>query len=192
MKDFQDNLNNKKKQKLLALFFGVFVFVSLLSLGGAALFSYGNFTVYNRVATQQSDEIKTIQKLKSELSVELDKLHTLQTADKIDLSQQLALLREELIKMKTSQNVVVQGTGSSALTPTPNLTPAPALKGIVQLNKNWKTADIYQDSVASSKILGQAVSGKLYFTYGSKSGWYQIEVSPSQRGWVQAQLVNEL
>lgn len=191
MIDQQNKPNTKLFTSPLGTFFFAFLFVSFLSLGGAALFSYGNFTVYQQMAKQQSEEIETLKILKSDLSGEIDLLHKGQMADKLDVSQQFALLREELIKMKNQREIKQQVLGVN-VSPTPSLTGSTEIKGIVQLNKKWKTADVFQEPVASSKIVGQAVGGKLYFIYDSKSGWNKIELSDSQQGWIQVQLLDEI
>lgn len=130
-----------------------------------------------------------------------------QTSDKVDLGKQLALLREELIKYKNQQEGRDQILGLAALNktavpatsmstdtakiPSAAASALPSIKGIVQLKKNWETADVFQDPKASSKIIGQVVKDKLYYVYEIDAHWFKIDYKFNQLGWIQASLVDE-
>lgn len=165
------------------------------------------FLVY--LLFRQNSILKSI---RNDLIKNLTYLKELQAVDKEELNKQLSLLREELIKYKSQQEGRDQILGLTKLNqaqtpilPTPNqfqtddlnqsistASDKITINGIVKLKKNWQSADVFLETKASSKIVGQIVKDKLYFVYETQPGWYKIEYQPNQHGWIQSSLVDEL
>lgn len=163
-----------KNKNLLLTFFVSFIFSATILIIGS------NFI-------EQTKELKS---MKNDLRKGLDQLVTSQISDRDDLKKQLSLLREELIRFKSKQEVQPQVLGESA--PTPAVQVQTDIKGIVKLKNNWQKAEAYQDMRASSKIIGQLIKDKLYFIYEEDPNWYKIEYDLGSYGWVQKSLVDEL
>lgn len=136
------------------------------------------------------EQTKELKSMKKDLQQGLNKLVASQISDRDDLKKQLSLLREELIRFKTKQEIQPQVLGESA--PTPEVLAQADIKGIVKLKNNWQKAEVYQDMKASSRIVGQLVKDKLYFIYDEDPNWYKIEYDLGLRGWIQKSLVDEL
>lgn len=136
------------------------------------------------------EQTKVLKAMKNDLNKGLNSLKSSQVSDRDDLKKQLALLREELIKFKSQQEIRPQVLGESA--PTPSIQVPTEIKGIVKLKNNWQKAEVYQDMKASSRIIGQLVKDKLYFVYDEDPSWYKIEYDLGQHGWIQKSLVDEL
>lgn len=58
-------------------------------------------------------------------------------------------------------------------------------------DSKWSEVDVFQDTVSSSKIIGQIEYGETYPFYESRGSWYQIELPSGQNGWVSANFVKE-
>jgi hypothetical protein len=150
-----------------------------------------------------------LKEIQSNLKDNLNFFREQQLKEKEELKNQLALLREELIRYKAQQEGRDQMLSSilgqnqkpinnqenylkeiEQLTST--LSANIDIKGIVKLKKNWQQAEVYETNRASAKILGKIVQGKLYFVYDKAPNWYKIEYENGQWGWVQTSLVEEL
>jgi SH3 domain-containing protein len=57
---------------------------------------------------------------------------------------------------------------------------------------SWQKIDVFDKPLASSKIIGQADYGIIYFYSSKQSGWYQISLDIATSGWVQSQFIKEL
>ena len=58
-------------------------------------------------------------------------------------------------------------------------------------DNKWSTIDVFQDTVSSSKIIGQIEYGETYPFFESRGNWYRIELPSGQDGWVSASFVKE-
>ena len=58
-------------------------------------------------------------------------------------------------------------------------------------DSKWSVIDVFQDTVSSSKIIGQIEYGETYPFFESQGNWYQIELPDGQVGWVSANFVKE-
>lgn len=58
-------------------------------------------------------------------------------------------------------------------------------------NDKWDAIDVFQDTVSSSKIIGQIEYGEAYPFFESQGNWYRIELPSGQDGWVSASFVKE-
>lgn len=163
----------RNKNFILTFFFSFIISVGIFVVGS-------NFI-------EQTKELKS---MKNDLRKGLDRLVTSQISDRDDLKKQLALLREELIRFKSQQEIQPQVLGESA--PTPVIQAPADIKGIVKLKNNWQKAEVYQDMKASSRIIGQLIKDKLYFVYSEDTNWLKIEYDLGQYGWIQKSLVDEL
>lgn len=163
----------RNKNFILTFFFSFIISVGIFVVGS-------NFI-------EQTKELKS---MKNDLRKGLDRLVTSQISDRDDLKKQLALLREELIRFKSQQEIQPQVLGESA--PTPVIQAPADIKGIVKLKNNWQKAEVYKDMKASSRIIGQLIKDKLYFVYSEDTNWLKIEYDLGQYGWIQKSLVDEL
>ncbi len=69
--------------------------------------------------------------------------------------------------------------------------PGDPIGNITISDSRWSVIDVFQDTVPSSKIIGQIEYGEAYPFYESRGSWYRIELPNGQDGWVSAGLVNE-
>lgn len=179
---------NKKNLSLVlicSVFTALFIFFGLILLNRQAIVLLG---------------------IKKDIHQELELLKTSQVSNKDNLNKQLVLLREELIKYKSqqegrdqilglatiNQNQKIQNQATAgANMPVPTVSAVTEIKGIVQLKKNWQTADVFETPKASSKIVGQIIRDKIYFIFAKEDGWFKIDYKLSERGWVQASLIDE-
>ena len=58
-------------------------------------------------------------------------------------------------------------------------------------DSKWSVIDVFQDTVSSSKIIGQIEYGEIYPFFESQGNWYRIELPSGQDGWVSASFVKE-
>ena len=58
-------------------------------------------------------------------------------------------------------------------------------------DSKWSIIDVFQNTVSSSKIIGQIEYGETYPFFESQGNWYQIELPDGQDGWVSASFVKE-
>jgi len=58
-------------------------------------------------------------------------------------------------------------------------------------DSKWDVIDVFQDTVSSSKIIGQIKYGETYPFFESRGSWYQIELPDGQDGWMSANFVKE-
>jgi hypothetical protein len=66
-----------------------------------------------------------------------------------------------------------------------------SIGNITITDSRWSTIDVFQDTVSSSKIIGQIEYGETYPFFESQGNWYRIELPSGQNGWVTASFVNE-
>lgn len=188
----KDKIKQEKENRLnIGVFLASFVFTVLFFVFSIAMFN------------RQSAIILGI---KNDIQEDLQFLKVAQMSDKDNLNKQLVLLREELIKYKSQQegrdqilglatinkNQGVQNQPQESTKSASSTTSLPdEIKGIVQLKKNWQSADVFEAPKASSKIIGQIVPEKIYFIYAKEAGWYKVDYKISERGWVQASLIDQ-
>jgi hypothetical protein len=58
-------------------------------------------------------------------------------------------------------------------------------------DSKWSVIDVFQDTISSSKIIGQIEYGETYSFFESRGSWYRIELPSGQDGWVSANFVKE-
>lgn len=66
-----------------------------------------------------------------------------------------------------------------------------SIGNITITDNRWNTIDVFQDTVSSSKIIGQIEYGETYPFFESRGNWYRIELPSGQDGWVSASFVKE-
>lgn len=59
------------------------------------------------------------------------------------------------------------------------------------LKNQWNKVDVYENSKASSKVVGQVQKNQNYQVLEKHPDWYKIQLDPTTIGWVQVQFVNE-
>jgi hypothetical protein len=62
----------------------------------------------------------------------------------------------------------------------------------ITLKDEVKKADVYENAKTSAKIVGELLPVNNYLFYKKDDGWYQVEYSPDQIGWVKAELIKEV
>ena len=67
-----------------------------------------------------------------------------------------------------------------------------SIGNITIADDKWDVIDVFQDTVSSSKIIGQIEYGEVYPFFESRGSWYRIELSGGQDGWVSASFVKEV
>lgn len=66
-------------------------------------------------------------------------------------------------------------------------------KGYLTISDNkWSLIDIFEDSLSSSKIVGQMEYGKTYPFFESRGNWYLTKLPDGTEGWVTASFVKEV
>lgn len=66
-----------------------------------------------------------------------------------------------------------------------------SIGNITIVDSKWSTIDVFQDTLSSSKIIGQIEYGETYPFFESQGNWYRIELPSGQDGWVSASFVKE-
>lgn len=132
--------------------------------------------------------------IKNDVNSNLSYFKKLQLSEKNNLRDQLALLREEVIKSKiiqSKESAILGVATSPAQDALIEATPGANIKGLAKLKSTWTAADVFQEARASAKIIGRLISGKLYFIYEVVPNWYRIELSPASYGWIQSAAVDK-
>jgi len=62
----------------------------------------------------------------------------------------------------------------------------------IRLKTDWKSADVFEKALASSKIIGQLNSNSNYLLVSKENTWFQIKLLDGQNGWVQSVFVDEI
>ena len=102
-----------------------------------------------------------------------------------DIKDELEALRDE----KTTSEATLGLTSND----TYNLSDSGELIGNITIaDSKWSTIDVFQDTVSSSRIIGQIEYGESYPFFESRGDWYQIELPGGQEGWVSASFVKEV
>ena len=71
--------------------------------------------------------------------------------------------------------------------------PGELLRGMVKINDpKWESIEVYAEPKASSKIIGKAKYGEIYFYTQKENNWYKAEFSEGKYGWIQAQFLEEI
>jgi len=122
------------------------------------------------------------------------------------ISAELALLKQELVNMKSTRDVESAASSSAnsndildllrSLDPVkPSATPAPVMAkiiiGQVQI-AGTSPINVYEQNNNSSKIIGVAEGQSVYDYYESKGKHYLIKLGETQEGWVEAENVIEM
>ncbi len=95
------------------------------------------------------------------------------------LEQEVASLKDQL-KASTQTNQVTTNSQTDSL-------------NMLEIaDPTYKQIDVFDKPLASSKIIGQADYGIIYFYTTKQSGWYQINLDSYLTGWVQSQFIKEL
>jgi hypothetical protein len=188
----------------------VLVFTFLAGLVNLSIYSLAIQGSVKKLLSQQSQEISRLDQVKKELQEELRFYKEMRITNEAKLLQQLASLREELVKYKEDQEqkkVLGEETVNiAAIDQTldtlekylaeskPSLPSSSQIfQGIVRIkDQKWEKVEVYEESKASSKIIGYAEYGTLYFLSQKEDNWCQIELEEGQLGWIQAQFISEL
>lgn len=66
-------------------------------------------------------------------------------------------------------------------------------RGYLTISDNrWSLVDIFEDSLSSSKIVGQMEYGEKYPFFESRGSWYLIRLPDGTEGWITASFVKEV
>ena len=119
-----------------------------------------------------------------------------QLASQSSESQQLLSEVEENIKDDIEALRDEQATSGTTLGLTSNDTYdysdlGNSIGNITITDGKWNTIDVFQETVSSSKIIGQIEYGETYPFFESQGNWYRIELPGGQDGWVSANFVKE-
>jgi len=176
--------------------------VGSLSIG---LYSASIYSSQKLLLDMQSEKINELATLKSEL---LELKNDKKSRDG-DVLGELADLRGELLEYQAQQQGRDQILGLSNLNTSVDKAIS-VLEGelpgevdgnrgsgdlrMLRIKDDWTEVDVYKDAKASSRIIGEAEGGKIYFYNLKESGWYKIDLDDEaeQQGWVQAQFIEEL
>lgn len=196
-----------QKRHWFGKFTSAIILVMFISISSVGFYQKSIQKTQQELLKIQSQAIESLNSTNGELQKELNSLKTSKTEDEIDIFKQLVSLREELVKYKSQQEgrdqILGLATNSSVdeaissldkqLSNPSSAETLPIAQGIVKLLENsWEKVDVFEEARASSKIIGEAVTDKLYFIYDSKPNWYKIEITDDQFGWIQSQFVMEL
>jgi hypothetical protein len=66
-----------------------------------------------------------------------------------------------------------------------------ATPSAIALKSAWNKTDVYEQSKASSKIVGEIQKGQTYQVLEKLADWYKIQLNSKNTGWVSVQFVNE-
>lgn len=104
--------------------------------------------------------------------------------------------RDEMLGFVSTSTPISSLEGSlTLLTPTPTSGP-PKVAYIKIKSDQWQKVDVFEKSSASSKIVGQAVYGKIYPVMKTEGLFYLINLSSSSspssiKGWIHRQFIKE-
>lgn len=162
--------------------------VLLLSiLGVFAYFLAGKMDpVNNNLSAMNKAHISSIDELKQEI----EKLASSQDEQVLgeidDIRDELNSLKDEQSTPDTlglEDNYGLYDSDISGDTPTGYLT--------ISDNK-WGSVDIFEDSLSSSKIVGQMEYGETYPFFESRGSWYLVKLPDGTEGWVTTTFVKEV
>lgn len=177
----------------------------LIILVNFLLFRLIIFSSLKTILDQQNNQIARLNQIREELGKELKFYKEARIASEGKLFQQLSGLRDELANYKSQNKVLgekdIEKKVDEAMATLEEwlsgkeiaTTPGEFLRGMVKINDpKWESIDVYVEPKASSKIIGKAKYGDIYFYSQKENNWYKIEFSEEKYGWVQAQFLEEL
>jgi len=107
---------------------------------------------------------------------------------------QTEIILRELINLRKDMAASFEKSAEQTTTntsPAPTLT-ASLLGGMVKISSSqWKTVDVFEKPLSSSKIIAALTYDNIYFYQQKQGGWYQISLDSGQLGWVQSQFLKE-
>lgn len=110
-------------------------------------------------------------------------------SDYQSLQKKISQLEQEILSLKvhfyTKAPIEISQT-----TPTPYTSATLPMLQIA--DSKWQTIDVFEKPLASSKVIGQANYGTIYFYESKQDNWYQIHLGLDTLGWIQQQFVKEL
>lgn len=141
-----------------------------------------NLSAMTKIYLASIDELKTeVEQLASQ-SPESEQLLS---EVREDIKDELEALRGDKMTSGTTLGLTSDDTDNYAYLG--NL-----IGNITIADSKWSKIDVFQDTVSSSKIVGQIEYGEKYPFFESKGSWYQIELPSGQNGWVSASFVKEV
>lgn len=139
-----------------------------------------NLSAMTKIYLASIDELKTdVEQLTSQ-SPESEQL----LSEIEDIKDELEALRDDKIVSGVTLGLTSDDTyGYSDL--------GNPIGNITITDSRWNTIDVFQDTIASSKIISQIEYGETYPFFESRGNWYRIELPSGQDGWVSASFVKE-
>lgn len=148
----------------------ILISINLIILSGLILNFYSTKGLQNKITKIDS----TVQVLGNKVDKFVDPSN--------DISKSLTQLKNELATYRTEQ------PRDGTTTPTPSIIPITNIR----LKSNWKAVDVFENPLASSKIVGQITSGVDYPIISKNAGWYFTLLPSGQEGYVQSQFIDEI
>lgn len=135
--------------------------------------------------TMATSNNRTLENFKKETNQKLqtmsDQVDSLSPTSNDHINKAIADLREDMAKYRAEQ----MGRGQTL-----GLETTFKIKTL-KLKDTWKSIDVFEDKLPSSKIIGQLTTSIEYSYLDNQSGWYQVALSGGLVGWVQSQFVYE-
>ena len=177
--------------------------VAIILITSSILSSLGIYLYSKRVTTETVSE-KAAQKVLSDNVLDSQDKPHVQELPK-DIGEELAAIKEELIKLRAEQRGISAILGISTspdeiegiISDLENVdgidvstTPKDVL-GSISVRDSYTRIDAHTEAAASSRIVGSMNKGKTY-SYTNKNGnWYLIKTDQGTTGWVFASFVEE-
>lgn len=139
-----------------------------------------NLSAMTKIYLASIDELKTdVEQLTSQ-SPESEQL----LSEIEDIKDELEALRDDKIVSGVTLGLTSDDTYDYSDLGNP-------IGNITITDNRWNTIDVFQDTIASSKIISQIEYGETYPFFESRGSWYRIELPSGQDGWVSASFVKE-
>lgn len=151
----------------------------------------------------QTQTASEIQKMKGEIKA----LQATTESQSLELLQ-IEQLRRKLIQLQmdiqnkdsaatlSEQEMLLlfpQLSATFSSTPTNSQSTTQVSGGFIIINSpQWQYVDVLQNKIPSSKVIGQAIYGKIYEFLKKEQGYYYIILSPAVNGWINQQFVKEV
>jgi len=193
---------NKKSNKA----FGkrMLTIIAVIFITSAILSSFGIY-LYSKRVTKEVVSDKAAQQVLSDNILDSKDEPQKQELPK-DIGEELAAIKEELIKLRAEQRGITNILGIST-SPTELqeimsdlenvdgvdvLTEDKASLGSISVRDNYTRIDAHTEAAASSRIVGSINKGKVY-SYSDRNGnWYLVKTDQGTSGWVFASFVEEV
>ena len=125
-----------------------------------------------------------------ELKTEVEQL-TSQSSESEQLLSEVEDIKDEIETLRDKQAVSEATLGLTSDDTYDYSDLGNSIGNITITDNKWSVIDVFQDTVSSSKIIGQIEYGEAYPFFESRGSWYRIELPGGQDGWVSASFVKE-